>query len=354
MKLSELGLDSWSEESAIERCIQEMRLARVTAMDRGRYMVTYEHGEISAELTGRFLYYADEAVDLPCVGDWVCVQTFDDDNLAIIHELLPRKTELRRKTPGRDIGFQMIAANIDTAFIMQSCHFDFNLRRLERYLITVNDGNIEPIIILSKTDLISPDMLTELTGSIKSAGIEARIITLSNLTGAGLDEIKRIMIAGKTYCLIGSSGVGKTTLINKIIGRDQFATKTLSETGEGRHATVRRQLIMIEAGAMLIDTPGMREMGIMSSGAVINDSFVEIKKYAADCSFIDCSHTNEPGCAVIQAVKDGKLDEDSYRNYQKLKKESDFYEMSYLEKRNKDKAFGKFIRNEKKKMKKYR
>ena len=354
MKLSELGLNSWFEESVKDRCRSEMRLARVTAMDRGRYTVAYEQGEITAELAGKFLYTADEAVDLPCVGDWVCIQTFDDGNFAIIHELLPRKTELRRKTPGKDIGFQMIAANIDTAFIMQSCHFDFNIRRLERYLVAVNDGSIEPIIILTKTDLISPDTLTELIDRIKGAGIKERIITLSNITGSGLDEIKRIMIAGKTYCLVGSSGVGKTTLINKIIGRDQFATKTVSETGEGRHSTVRRQLIMIDEGAMLIDTPGMRELGIMSSSAVIDESFIEINNLSADCSFIDCSHTSEPGCAVIQAVKEDKLDEDSYQSYLKLKKESDFHEMSYLDKRKKDKAFGKFIRNEKKKIKKYR
>ena len=354
MQLSELGLDSWFEQSAEEKCLQELCLARITAMDRSKYMVRYEHGEIAAELTGRFQYTVDESVNLPCVGDWVCVQTFNEDNFAVIHGLLPRKTMLRRKTPGKNIGFQMIAANIDTAFIVQSCHYDFNIRRLERYLVTVNDGHIEPIIILTKTDLVNSGILTEIIDKIRGIGIKNRIIPLSNVTGAGLEVIKEIMIAGKTYCLIGSSGVGKTTLINKILGRAQFETQSVSGSGQGRHTTVRRQLIMTEEGAMLIDTPGMRELGIMSSGAVIDDSFIEIKKLSAYCSYKDCSHTIESGCAVIQAVSEGKLDKGSYQNYLKLKKESDFYEMSYTEKRKKDRAFGRFLSNEKKKMKKYR
>jgi len=212
MKLSELGLDRWFEDQAKDKCGSEQWIARVTAIDRGRYMVTNEHGEVSAELTGRSLYTAESAIDLPCVGDWVCVQTYASDDFAIIHELLPRKTLLRRKTAGKDVGFQMIAANIDVAFIIQSCQFDFNVRRLERYLVTVNDGNIEPIVLLTKIDLISPDTLAQFIGEIRDAGIMVKIISLSNVTGAGLDEIRKVMISEKTYCLLGSSGVGKIRL----------------------------------------------------------------------------------------------------------------------------------------------
>ncbi len=350
MKLRELGFDSWFENHARELYRPEMKIARVTAVDRGKYLVTNENGEIPAELTGKFLYAAESSEELPCVGDWICIHYFDSEDFAIIHEILPRKSYLRRKSPGKDIDFQVIASNIDIAFIVQSCDNNFNVRRMERYLVMANEGNIDQMIILTKTDMIETDKLEQMISQVGNTGINAKIISLSNVTGDGIDQIRRVLKAGETYCLIGSSGVGKTTLINTLIGRPEYKTKPVGETGTGKHTTVRRQLITLENGAMLIDTPGMRELGIMSAVGGIDDCFAEIKRLSAKCRFDDCGHTNEPGCAVLKAVEDGELDEESYHNYLKLKKESEFYEMSFIEKRRKDKDFGRFIHTEKKKM----
>ena len=272
---------------------------------------------------------------------------YNNDTAAIIHQVFPRKTFLRRKTPGKNIDFQMIAANIDTAFIVQSCHFDFNPSRLDRYLIMATDGQVEPIVILTKTDLITPEELDQKLALIRSV-TKARVMALSNITGIGLDELQQTLFAGKTYCLLGSSGVGKTTLINRLLGQEALETKAVSSTGEGTHTTSRRQLIVLSQGAMLIDTPGMRELGIVGAGEGVNLGFEDLVVLSAQCRYANCSHEHEPGCAVRAAVEKGELQKDRYSNYIKLKKESEYYEMSYLDKRRKDKAFGRFLKSAKK------
>jgi ribosome biogenesis GTPase / thiamine phosphate phosphatase len=344
MELTDLGYDSWFQDCLADQQQSDYQIARVSAVDRGGGLIRNEVGEVPSELSGKLRFSAQSSSDLPCVGDWVLAQYHNAGALGIIHWVFPRKTFFRRKYAGKNVDYQMISSNIDTAFIIQSCHYDFSLRRFDRYLVMANEGHIEPILVLTKTDLITQDELDQKIAAIRKSGITIPILTLSNTTGAGLDDFRQLLIPGKTYCLLGSSGVGKTTIINKLVGRDAFATKAVSGTGEGIHTTSRRQLVMLDHGAMLIDTPGMRELGIMSSNDALEDSFADIHEVATSCQYSNCSHIQEPGCSVRMAMEDGIVSEDRYRNYLKLKKESEFHEQSYVEKRKKDKAFGKFIK----------
>jgi len=350
MKLSDFGFDQWFEGHATELNLDGCGFARVSAVDRGSYVIKDESREVPAELSGKLTYRIDRSADLPCVGDWVTAQYHNNDSAAIIREVFPRKTFLRRKTPGKNIDFQMIAANIDVAFVIQSCHVDFNPSRLDRYLVMATDGHVEPIVILTKTDLIGQDELDRKLASVRSV-TKAPAIALSNITGIGFDAFQQTLSPGKTYCLLGSSGVGKTTLINRLMGREAFETQAVASTGKGTHTTSRRQLIVLGHGAMLIDTPGMRELGVVGAGEGIDAGFDEFVALAAQCRYANCSHEHEPGCAVRAAVEDGELDEARYSNYIKLKKESEYHEMSYRDKRKKDRAFGRFIKSAKKRMK---
>ena len=350
MELRELGFDQWFEVYSNELRQEGCGFARISAVDRGSYLINNGAREVPAELTGKLSYQIESSIDLPCVGDWVTANYYNNDTAAIIHLVFPRKTFLRRKTAGENVDYQMIAANIDAAFIVQSCHFDFNPRRLDRYLVMAADGHVEPIVILTKTDLIARDELDQQLAIIRSV-TQARVIALSNITGIGFDEFQQTLSPGRTYCLLGSSGVGKTTLINRLIGQEAFDTKAVSGTGEGTHTTSRRQLIVLDQGAMLIDTPGMRELGLIGASDGVNIGFKDLFSLSANCRYANCSHKLEPGCAVRAAVEGGELSEDRYSSYIKLKKESEFYEMSYLDKRKKDKAFGKFIKTVKKQMK---
>jgi len=351
MKLSDIGFDQWFQEHVSDLRQEGHGVARISAVDRGSYLIRNELGEIPAELAGKFYFQVESSVDLPCVGDWVTVQYHNDAAAAIIHGVFPRKTFLRRKSAGEKVDFQMIAANIDSAFIVQSCHFDFNVRRMDRYLVMAADGGVEPIVVLTKTDLITHDELEQKLTAIRSSAITARVLALSNITGIGFDEFQQVLVSGRTYCLLGSSGVGKTTLINRLIGKDAFETKAVSGTGEGIHTTARRQLILLHQGSMLIDTPGMRELGLLGVSDGVNQGFEDIVGLSANCRYANCSHTQEPDCAVVAAVSNGELSKDRYSSYMKLSKESEYHEMSYVDKRKKDRAFGRFIKSAMKQMK---
>jgi len=345
MELITLGFDQWFEDERSKALRPDCTVARVTAVHKDSYLVRNNNSEVLAELAGSFIYSAESSIDLPSVGDWALVQFHNDDTFAIIHGLLPRKSFLRRKTPGKKIDYQMIAVNIDSALIVQACDFDFNLRRLERYLVMVNEGHIEPILLLTKSDLVSSEKLEQRISEVRQANIKCKVLPLSNVTGFGVDQVRQLLEPGKTYCLVGSSGVGKTTLLNHIIGRDLFETNTVrASDGKGRHTTAQRQLIVLDQGAMLIDTPGMRELGNIGVSSGLEESFADILSLSKTCRFANCTHTQEVGCALLDAIENGTLQADRYQSCLKLMKESEYNEMSYVEKRRKDKKFGQFVK----------
>ena len=351
--LKQIGYDEWFHNKSREFLNDDFSVARIVEVNKNNYKVSNGRHGIFAEISGKFLYNIENSLGYPTVGDWVVVQYFDDNSLAIIHHLVPRKSLLKRKDPGKDVEFQLLAANIDYAFIMQSADSDFNLNRLERYLVMVNESKIQPIVVLSKTDLISDNDLAEINGSMKRFKNKYRFLPISNVTDDGIGSLQKELQPGKTYCLLGSSGVGKTTLLNKLIGEKLFEVNEVREKdSKGRHTTSRRQLICLESGSIFIDTPGMRELGNFAVPTGLEETFDEIAYYSSQCRFKDCTHTHEAGCAIIDAVEKGIIDDDRYNNFLKIQKETGHYEMSYFEKRRKDKAFGKMMKNYKKSMRK--
>jgi ribosome biogenesis GTPase len=340
-----IGFDKWFQNKVDPEKLTGFEIARVIAVHKDSYTITNGETDVLAELVGKMIYSVDSPIDYPTVGDWVLANFYDEKTFSIIHEILPRKSLLKRKTPGKKIDFQLIAANIDTGFIIQSLDDNFNLRRLERYLVMVNESNIQPIVLLSKSDLLATEDIENKIDKIQKIMPHLHVQPFSNKNKSGLKNVKDLLNPGRTYCLLGSSGVGKTTLINNLIGESIFTTKTVREKdGKGRHATTYRQLIKLDCGAMVVDTPGMRELGNFSIKLSLDETFAEIKILSEKCQFSDCAHVNEKGCAVLNAVENGRLSEKRYQNYIKMNKESVYNEMSYFEKRRKDKQFGKFCK----------
>ncbi len=344
--MESLGFDSWFANHFEQNNSNGFDAARVTAVNKNNYIVSNGISEIKGELTGKFLFEADSQMDFPTTGDWVYVQYFDDDSFAVIHNIIPRKTLLKRKSSGKKIDFQLIAANIDTAFIVQSFDDNFNLRKLERYIAMITESKITPVILLSKTDLLNQDEIKSKVEEINKLMPKIHLIPFSNENEFGLNEIKYLMQPAKTYCLLGSSGVGKTTLLNKLLGENILETKEVREKdSRGKHTTTRRHLLKLENGALIIDTPGMRELGNFDIDSGLNETFDEIASLANECKFNDCTHRNEKGCAILEALEKGIISLERFENYIKLKKESDHYERSYYERRKKDKELGKLYKS---------
>ena len=343
--LEKIGFSEWVLETVAPENLEQFEIARVVGVHKDSYIISNGEVDALAELVGKIRFSVSSPVDFPAVGDWVLANFYDENTFAIIHEILPRKSLLKRKTPGKRVDFQLIAANIDVAFIVQSLNENFNLRRLERYLVMVNDAKIQPIVLLSKSDLLDHEAITGITEEIHKIMPHLQVVPFSNENDSDLGNVKGIMQAGLAYCLLGSSGVGKTTLINNLIGLSKFKTKSVNKKGsKGRHATTHRQMIKLNSGALVVDTPGMRELGNFSVETGLDETFSEISALSEQCKFNDCTHVNEKGCAVLNAVENGQLSAERYRNYIKMNKESAYNEMSYFEKRKKDKQFGKLCK----------
>ncbi|MFA7332018.1 MAG: ribosome small subunit-dependent GTPase A [Candidatus Delongbacteria bacterium] len=345
-ELARLGWDQWFADRADAGGAGS--LARVAAVDRDLLLLMDAGGSFRGKLAGSYLHRHAQPQELPCVGDWVRVEKSPTEDLGLVQSRLERRTALRRKVAGDSVDFQMIAANVDSVIIVQSCHFDFNLRRLERYLVMIREGGAEPCVLLTKTDLVEPEVLAAQQAEIRAAGVTAPLLCLSNVTGEGLEPLRKTLQAARTYCFVGSSGVGKSTLINQLIGHEALLTRGVSATGEGRHTTVRRELVVIEGGALVIDNPGMREFGLLGAESGIAERFSDVVELTPACRFRNCTHASEPGCAVREALEAGALSASHVEHYRKLKDESEFHQLSYAEKRKKDRDFGKFLKTAKK------
>lgn len=331
--------------------LSDFAAGRVTQEHRERYIVSTGDNEYEAEITGNLRFSASSRADFPAVGDWVTMTIYDSD-FAIIHKILPRKSVLERQAIGQYGEKQIISTNIDVAFIIQSIDNNFSINRLERYMSVCYSTNIEPVMVISKIDLSTEDLIKSAIKELKTRDKKIKYILLSNVTRQGLNQILDFLQKGKTYCVVGSSGVGKSTLINNLLKRNILKTGQIStSTNKGRHVTDHRELFVLENGGIIIDTPGMRELGIIDNIEGIKTTFQEIYDLSLKCKFPECKHINEKGCEVIAALNKGIIDIASLDNFKKLQKEQHRFQTTIAEKHKRDRIFGKMIKNYKKDLK---
>ncbi len=348
MKLEDLGFNENLIKHIIENKLEDYVIGRVILEHKERYVVKTEIGEFEAEVTGLLRFSAKSREDFPAVGDWVAL-TIYDDNFSIIHNVFPRLSIISRQSVGQFGEIQIIATNIDYALIVQAADRDFNINRIERYLTICNSSKVKPIIIITKTDLINEQSKTDIIDSINQRIKDIPLFTISNETRDGYQDLINIIEKGKTFCMLGSSGVGKSTLVNNLSGKNLMKTDAISvSTNKGRHITSHRELVVLENGGIFIDNPGMREVGVVDSANGLESTYNLIDEYSNNCKFKDCTHTNEVGCSVIEAVENDIIARSSYENYLKMRKEISHFESSVVERRQKDKVFGKMMKNYKK------
>jgi ribosome biogenesis GTPase / thiamine phosphate phosphatase len=323
MDLQSLGWNKFFEDHFLSQKTEGVTVGRVAAEHKERYELYIEHSMVWAEVTGRFRYFTERRDDFPAVGGWVVIQLTVCDELALIHAVLPRKNKFSRKTAGIKTEEHIVAANVDTIFIVSGLDQDFNIRRLERYLTLTIESGAKPVILLNKADLCA-DVESKLC-AVRSVARQAPVLVLTAIYDEGIDALRRMIDYAETASFLGSSGVGKSTIINHLLGKDLQKVQSVSGyLDKGRHTTTRRELIVLPDGGLLIDNPGMRELQLWSGEDSLAGAFEDIAELAANCRFRDCTHGIEPGCAVRQALEEGLLDARRFNNYLKMQREIKF------------------------------
>lgn len=341
------GWNDFFKDAFTEFACARLSPARVISEHRERYIIMSEAGEADAEVTGRFMFTADTPSNYPKTGDWVAVSFTGEGSPALIHAVVARQTVFSRKTAGVKAERQILAANVDTAFIVQGLDDNYNPMRLTRFITALSDTGIKSVIILNKSDL-NPKS-SALADETRSLFPGTDVLCLSALTGSGTGEIQAYLKAGTTCVFTGSSGVGKSTIINSLLGENDIETKEVSQKGSrGRHTTTSRQLYFLKSGAMLIDTPGIRELSAWTENGIAS-GFPLIDRFAAECRYRDCSHENEPGCGVVAAYEKGEIPEEIMKSFTKLKKEAQYLmskidERAGADRKKKEKQLGRAVK----------
>ena len=319
-RLARLGWDAAWEAELKRLDDPGLRPGRVATEHRGAYVLFTEEGEQWAVPTGRLrLEHREGASDLPAVGDWVAYRLPEGSDRAVVPAVLPRRTAISRKTPFLETKEQVLAANVDLAFLTTAIPDDLNLRRLERYLATVWESGAQPVVVLTKADLA--DDVEAAVARVEAIAFGVPVLAVAVPLGQGLDELRVQLEGNPTVVLLGSSGVGKSTIVNALLGREELETQETRRDGRGRHTTTRRELFLLPGGGIVIDTPGIRELQLWDAGEGLEEAFEDVEEIAARCRFSDCGHEHEPGCAVRVAVESGELPAERLESYRKLQRE---------------------------------